>query len=271
MTTIKIDSRSEKWIKEGRGKGVGRDYHPWLTVRDLPSEGRSHRVWGHRTLRTHHLLSDLELAVFLLLDWDESVTDSREQFPLRVDDTLDIAQSSGIRHPSMNGFVQIMSTDFVVDNPKRSPSKLAIQVKTATDLQDKRVIEKLEIERRYWERKGIRWYLVTDNQIPKTAVDNIRWLYPLKSQISEFDESLQLVNAYVDYFLKNPMMTLPQAAMALDHAYSLAPGESLKGIRSLLANRVLCFDVRRPWATLLVGDVEVATNNHSVGDRYASN
>ena len=68
MTDYKLDNRAKKWIKEGRGKGSGKDYRPWLTVRDLPSQGRSHRVMGHLTQRTHHFLSDLELATFFLLE-----------------------------------------------------------------------------------------------------------------------------------------------------------------------------------------------------------
>ena len=53
-------------IKEGRGQGQGKNYMPWLTVQDVPSSGRSHRVYSHKTDRVHHLLSDLELAVFLI-------------------------------------------------------------------------------------------------------------------------------------------------------------------------------------------------------------
>jgi hypothetical protein len=58
----------QRWLKEGRGSGRGSTYKPWLTVRDLPSQGRSHRVFGHKSQRTHHLFSDLELAVFLILE-----------------------------------------------------------------------------------------------------------------------------------------------------------------------------------------------------------
>lgn len=57
----------QKWIKEGRGQGFGNNYKPWLTIRDVSLEGRSHRVFGHKSQRTHHLLSDLELSTFLLL------------------------------------------------------------------------------------------------------------------------------------------------------------------------------------------------------------
>lgn len=51
MANYKLDKKAEKWIKEGRGRGSGsgKDYRPWLTVRDLSSKGRSHRVMGHLT------------------------------------------------------------------------------------------------------------------------------------------------------------------------------------------------------------------------------
>jgi len=81
-----------KWIKEGRGSGQNQNYRPWLTVRDLPSLGRVHRVFGHKSRRTHHLLSDLELSVFLLLEWLPDVNQIREQFPL--DRTLPLCQPS---------------------------------------------------------------------------------------------------------------------------------------------------------------------------------
>ena len=44
------------------------DYQPFVKVADISSLGRSHRVFGHKTKRTHHLISDLELAVFLLFE-----------------------------------------------------------------------------------------------------------------------------------------------------------------------------------------------------------
>ncbi len=154
MTSIHLDSRFQKWIKQGRGSGTGKDYQPWLTVRDLPSAGKSHRVWGFQTQRTHHLLSDLELAAFFLFDWNPVVTDIREQYPLRLDDTIEIATQAGIRHPEMRGQVQVMSTDFLVDTNKQNLPRMAIQVKTSSDLSNPRIIEKLELERRYWEYGG---------------------------------------------------------------------------------------------------------------------
>ena len=84
-----------RWVKDGRGQGRGRDYKPWLTVRDVSSSGRSHRVHGYKAQRTHHLLSDLELSVFLLLEWHSGTTDIREQFPLPLDVTRAVAEDAG--------------------------------------------------------------------------------------------------------------------------------------------------------------------------------
>ena len=103
------EAKNSKWIKEGRGSGQNSDYKPWITVRDLPSDGRVHRVFGHKSQRTHHLLSDLELAVFLLLEWHQDVIQIREQFPLEIEATSQIAQEAGIVHPSQSGVKQYCS------------------------------------------------------------------------------------------------------------------------------------------------------------------
>lgn len=107
------EAKNSRWVKEGRGKGIGRDYKPWLTVRDVPSQGRSHRIFGHLSQRTHHLLSDLELATFLLIQWRQSTTDIREQFPLEPQVTKQICQTVGIAHPVHAGVIQYMSSDIV--------------------------------------------------------------------------------------------------------------------------------------------------------------
>jgi hypothetical protein len=54
------EEKIERFEKEGRGRGRGADYLPWLTIRDVPSRGRSHRLQGIKTGRVHHLHSDIE-------------------------------------------------------------------------------------------------------------------------------------------------------------------------------------------------------------------
>lgn len=271
LAGILLDSRSERWIKQGRGTGTGKDYQPWLTVRDLPSAGRSHRVWGFQTQRTHHLLSDLELSAFFLFDWNPSVTDIREQYPLRLDDTNELAAQAGIRHPEVGGQVQIMSTDLLVDTNRPDLPRMAIQVKPVSELSNPRTIEKLELERRYWEMKGIPWYLLTDKQIPKTVTKNIGWLYPAQFVLDGLEDALNLASVYLSFFIKHPTAQISQVAMMLDKAYSLAPGESLQKIRSLLALRVFLFDIKKPWSALTVGEIQASSDINSLRERYAAN
>ena len=89
-----------RWIQEGRGRGEGKDYVPWLTIHDLASRGISSRVPGMTTGRMHQLLSGLETAMFYILDASDLAKDIREQFPLLpLEKTLRIADEMGIRHP----------------------------------------------------------------------------------------------------------------------------------------------------------------------------
>ena len=71
------DLQFQRWIKDGRGQGKGRHYKPWLTVRDVPSQGRAHRIFGFKSQRTHHLFSDLELAAFFILEWHPQTQEVR--------------------------------------------------------------------------------------------------------------------------------------------------------------------------------------------------
>src|SRR5699024_7924192 len=102
-------------VKEGRDQGHGKDYIQWLTVQEDSTSGGSHSIYSHKTGRVHHLLSDLKHADVLCLEWESSVLDIREQFPLLPSDTRQIAIDSGIKHPVIRGVDQVMSTDFLVD------------------------------------------------------------------------------------------------------------------------------------------------------------
>jgi hypothetical protein len=270
MSYYDLDKKTKSWIKQGRGSGNGKEYKPWITIRDLPSEGRSYRIYGFSTKRTHHLLSDLELAAFLFYEWNTAVIDIREQFPLKYEDTLVIAQERRVRHPTIGGYLKVMSSDFLIDIDGNKETQFAIQVKYVNDLKDKRVIEKLEIERRYWEQKGISWYLVTERNIPKTITNNIKWLYSSIPQEEEHSRLIAQLPMYVDFFKDHKSFRISEIAMKIDKAYSLEVGESLRTIRSLLAMRYLLFDLRQEWSGISVDEIRVVQDFNIVRDSYAA-
>ncbi|MDV7105385.1 TnsA endonuclease N-terminal domain-containing protein [Vibrio sp. TH_r3] len=100
------------------------------------SEGRSQRVYSHLTDRIYHVLSDLEFAVFLILEHYPAVTDIREQFPLNRDDTLNICQGHQLWHPAQHGANQVMSSDFFVNTSSKVQPRFVIQAKYKNAFED---------------------------------------------------------------------------------------------------------------------------------------
>ncbi len=56
-------------------------------------------------------------------------------------------------------------------------------IKRKEDILDSRVLEKFEIERRYWEKRDISWGIVTEKEIDKTLAKNISYYYELNDII----------------------------------------------------------------------------------------
>ena len=245
----------QRRIKQGIGQGQGQDYKPWLRVGDVPSIGRAHRIYSHHTKRIHHLLSDLERAIFFILDWKSSTLDVREQFPLNLGDTLDIAKEAGIRHPQMAGINQVMTSDFLVNTADKHLSKFVLQVKPSEAIEDERTIEKLEIERRYWLKKKIPFFLVSERSFSDVIHKNLSWLYPNKETTHEEVEILRIAEFYKSILQDNPDGTLIDICKQIDTAYDQELGQALYDLRVLMSQRLICFDISVPWQALTSADL----------------
>lgn len=233
--------RISKWWSEGRGSGRGKDYRPWLRIQDLSSRGRSSRMPGKTTGRTHELLSDLERAVLLELDGIDSVVDIREQYPLPQSSTLRLASQAGIRHPQFRGIDTVMTTDFVVDwKAGRRNEMLAISVKYADGLDNHRTVEKLEIERRYWVEEGVRWILVTELDLCSDQTALSLWGHGWHNfEHLDGDESYWAVRC--DEFLaalaKNEQSSpLLDVIRQLEDGRDFLPGDGMTVVRHLIAS-----------------------------------
>lgn len=171
----------EKWLKEGRGQGEGVNYKPWLQTQDVPSIGNNSRLMGIKAKRKHDFFSNNESNYFFNVEFADSVLDIREQFPLLpIEETINISQELGIKHPtdpnSQEEFV--ITTDFLITVVEQNSKKfLARTIKQFKDLNSKRQMEKFEIERRYWLKRGINWGIVTEKEINKILANNIDLVY----------------------------------------------------------------------------------------------
>lgn len=255
-----LSKKQQKWIEEKRGQGELADYKPWIKISDISSSGRSHRIFGHKTRRTHHLMSDLELATFLILEWSPNVTDIREQFPLKHEDTQQLANLIKVKHPNIRGELHVMTSDFYVITSAFSKNQFALQAKYSKDLNNPRVIEKLEIERQYWQSKDIPWQIVTEKDIPLEVQNNIKWLYPESDNDIDSDINSKL-DFYAHQILRNSNNSIISLCKEIDSAYHGELGSSLNELRRLLAQRFFTFDLRVDFRKLKCSDLSIDRND----------
>lgn len=249
--TAMTEEKIQRWLAEGRGKGHGRDYKPWFTVRDVASIGREHRTYSHTVGRTHHLLSDLEFAFFLVLDMSKDIVDIREQFPLPREATRTIAKQLKFRHPRQPGancdFV--MTTDFVATRVVDGIQVIeAYAVKQSKDLENARVKQKLDIEEAYWTSIGVRFAVLTEAHISANIKKALKWLHPVKTLLAAEKNTWDLIAASSRRLLlslaapKNSNELLTSLCNKLDIEANTEEGAHLLAARFLFANRMLLAD-----------------------------
>ena len=166
------EKRVAKLLASGCGQGHGADYTPFIKVGDFASSGRVHRVKSQTHGRVVHLFSDMELDVFRKFDGRPDVVDIREQYPLCRAETLVVADALGVRPPAAHGVDVPVTTDILVDF--RGGRLVAIAVKPASELGRRRVLEKLEVERTAWTRRGVDWKLVVGSDVPRAERLNMQ-------------------------------------------------------------------------------------------------
>lgn len=231
--------------REGRGSGQGADYLPWLTVRDAGSRGSSFRLLSPNG-RQMHLLNRIEFDCALLLSWSKAVIDVREQFPLLpVAETREIAAELGYQHPrytkrsrgTLIEFEEPMTTDFLVDlqTIDRLPANLAIHVRPKSAFEDTnrkvdRLLEKAEIERRYWERRNVAFEIVTDADIPKAVVANVELIFGQRDLsgygFENFDVPAILEHLFGEIAAR-PAVALNKVCQSIDELFGLKRGSAL--------------------------------------------
>ena len=233
-------AKYEQYIKSGRGQGEGSLYLPWISVHDFSSLGTVSRIAGHKTNRVHHFLSRNELNYFFLLEWSDKVLDIREQFPLcDVELAVDIARKVGIEYPrdNISGFPYVLTCDFMITTDDGFKART---VKCASELQNQRTVEKLEIERRYWEYIGVDWKIVTEHEIPKQKCRNIEWLYTAAALPKHLNGNKLLEKMLCQ--VNTDASPLP-ALKFFDEEYGLEEGSGVQILKHLLWTKRLATDM----------------------------
>ena len=233
-----------RYLKEGRGQGTGADYKPWIYIHDFPSRGVSARIPGRTTGRIHHLLSRQEEYYFYILDTDPDVLDIREQFPLRLTETMEIALRLNVKHPWKGDFPFVMTTDFLIT---RADGLHARTIKRSEELDNPRIIEKFSIEQVYWAARSIDWKIVTEKQISRERALNCQWLYSGESSESFIPdpEARHEARSFL-LSLVNEDHLLPADGIELfENAFCLPAGSAIALYKSLIITGAISPDMSR--------------------------
>ena len=227
------------YIKAGRGQGEGQAYVPWISIHDFSSRGISSRIYSYKTNRVHHFLSHNELSFFYLLEWSDNVLDIREQFPLLdMKLAIELAESAGIRYPrdSQSSFPYILTCDFMITTKRGSRART---IKNSSELNNRRTLEKLEIERRYWSALGVDWQIVTEHEIDFGKSKNIEWLYTA-AKLPEYLTVEGYRNAILDHIRDT---SVQQTAAWFDEKYGLPGGSGLYLIKNLIWRKEIAYEI----------------------------
>ncbi|MEH7114576.1 TnsA endonuclease C-terminal domain-containing protein [Neobacillus niacini] len=244
------DTTIKRFLDEGRGAGIGKDYKPWLRVQDIASQGRSTRIYSFTSQRVVHMLSDLQLYYFYLLEFDDRVVDIRENYPALDFHELNIPLDGELTKKLFNSKTKaphVFEVSFLVTrmDQQNKPYYEARAIKSSSEFEKKTTIQRLELLHRYFERKQIDFGIVTEKEINKQFARNIGWiltaydLHDYPDLIGNFHYLKQdMLND-----LTNPSESFLKAFARLEMNYQLEEGLGLIFFKHLLATKQLTMDL----------------------------
>lgn len=233
---------------EGRGNGTGVDYKPWILATSFSSLGRTRRVWSPKSNRMHHLLSDVEYSLFLMLEWALHVVDIREQFPLPRDLTMAVAEDLGIKHPyyPRTDVPLVMTVDVLATTVRDGVIQLeAFDAKRLAETENFRSLEKLEISRRALSLMDVPHVLVFDTSISTQRTKNLAWIRDSIVKPGEVEPATDFWKNLSRRMtsdlagLRAAQQTLADFCGEFDARHGLQAGSGLRVARLLMLERVL--------------------------------
>jgi len=253
----------------------GKAYQPFIMIQDVPSLGRSSRACGIKTGRQHDFLSDLERNYFMILEFLEDVVDIREQFPLEKEETLLIAEELGIKHPTNPVTKEsiTMTSDFCITFKDGSSMRDMVRTtKYKKDLTNRRVIEKFAIEKTYWERHGLDWGIVTEEEVDRNYSQNVSDIldyYELNDNEAFRDISLEERDNIIIAFLPRLIdsdKTVRQISSLFEKDFHLDKGAGIAIFKHLVAKKYIGIDLFSPLTLDRHIRVELLVKAREIGD-----
>ena len=175
-TRVRITpAQQSRWLEEFDRKEKIGNYEAFYRTQDITSSGvKAKFACPNIPGRVYQTLSFNETFTLVQLLHNPSIIDIKEQYAVKdLDKSKAFAEALEIKHPKhvWSSTYSTITWDFLCE--REFSSKLAISVKPANLLKDKRTNEKLMLEKALAESVGYEHQIVTDKEVKTTEVDNI--------------------------------------------------------------------------------------------------
>lgn len=201
-----------------------------------------------------------------MLEWRIDNIDIREQFPLEREITLEITAELGVPHPyyPQTRVPCVMTLDFLVTRAADGKEMHhAYSVKTQSDLNDPKVVARMEVERSFCAMAGIEYFLIISDRLPRNKVNNLFWIREAQIDSEESDSLRGFFEEHQTRMATDLVYTQFRGSLVdyctkYDQRCSVPAGTGLRVARMLLANRTMAMDLnnaipeRAPLSTFQV-------------------
>ena len=229
----------------------GNEYSPYIKINTFSSKGRVTRIMGIKTGRIHHLQSDNQYRAFMYFEWADNVIDIRESYPLldimeAIDNKEDLRFDKFKDKETNKQFVITTNFLLTIKNSYGEIQYVARTIKNTTELSRAITAERLEIERRYWEAKGIEWKIITEKEIDRQYVKNIEFMREtlLPSQFQE-QELMQYANQLAVVLTENGDRPVKLILKDFEKNMGIEEGMGIFIFRYLVAKKKIKVDMKR--------------------------
>lgn len=272
MTWDKLNER----VQQGYGMGHGADYQPWLTLRRKNSSRESNQVAAHLhpLHRPGYFFSRGEYQIALLLLW-LGIHDLREQYPLwpiahphplcgtpgtegqhlgYCTGLFDIAAEAGIEHGNFPGtdIPYVATIDFLVTvRNSNGLGLIAISCKPIEDPNQDvkwRTLERLELERRYAERNGIRYLIISSRFVPILMAGQLEWCIE-RASLADLPVLAKCVDGFSREFVSTPNLSVSDAVARASQSQELSLEEGWEVFRHCAWTQAIDIDLSTPILT----------------------
>jgi len=167
----------------------------------------------------------------------------------------------GIKHPidKKSNTPIVLTTDFMITvSHSGKQYNVARTIKPSSQIESNRVIEKFEIERRYWEARGINWAVVTEKDISNTFAKNIEWIhasYNLEPTPELSVNEMLCIGESLKKHLKKPGVSVRRVTNSLDRELNIESGTSLTIFKYFIARKEIIVDMEKKI------DIRMLTDN----------